>query len=173
MQYHRKPAAESQHRRGAVTLEAILVLPPLLILLVAILEFGIAMQVLQAVTAASMEGARAAARENATTDSVAARVSNFLAVHDISFDTTGTNSSDSVRVVIEGPMSVSGERGNTSLPCTPNGNSTLPGNYVRVTVCIQMTDPSNSDRPVPDWLSSFGFTTVGRQFEVSSIAIAE
>ena len=159
-------------RRGVVTLESILVLPPLLILVVAVLEFGIAMQVLQAVTVASLEGARAAARENATTNSVAERVSEFLAVHDIAFSTTATNTSDAVRVVVEG-TTVSGERGNTSIPCTANGAVLLPANQVRVTVCIQMTDPSLSDRPVPDWLSSFGFTTANRQIEVSSIAIME
>jgi Flp pilus assembly protein TadG len=168
---HHSIARRPRHRRGAITLEGILVLPPLLILVVAVLEFGIAMQVLQAVTVASVEGARAAARQNATRDSVAIRVSEFLDVHDISFSTTGTNSSDSVRVVIEGPVSVAGERGNTTIPCTANGAATLPGNQVRVTVCIKMTD--SSDRPVPDWLSSFGFTTASRQIEVSSIAIVE
>jgi Flp pilus assembly protein TadG len=168
---HHSIARRPRHRRGAITLEGILVLPPLLILVVAVLEFGIAMQVLQAVTVASVEGARAAARQNATRDSVAIRVSEFLDVHGIVFSTVGPNSVDSVRVVIEGPVSVAGEWGNSTIPCTANGAATLPGNQVRVTVCIKMTD--SSDRPVPDWLSSFGFTTASRQIEVSSIAIVE
>ena len=160
--------------RGAVTLEAIAVLPPLLILFIAVLEFGIAILTQQAVTSASLEGARTAARENATTNIVAADVLQFLTVHEVTFNTTGTNAVDDARVIIEvgaaGPVGLAGERGNTTLPCTPNGGA-LAANQVRVTVCVRMTNGAN--QPVPDWLNSFGFTTVGRNLEVSSLTTFE
>jgi Flp pilus assembly protein TadG len=173
------PIKDAPHRnrrkqRGAVTLEAIAVLPPLLILFLAVLEFGIAILTQQAVTSASLEGVRTAARENATTNGVAADVLQFLAVHEVSFNTTGTNVVDDARVVIEvgaaGPVGLAGERGNTTLPCTPNGGA-LASNQVRVTVCVRMTNGVN--QPVPDWLSTFGFSTVGRNIEVSSLTTFE
>ncbi len=154
-------------------LEGVLVLAPLLIITLAILEFSIAMVVEQAIVSAASEGARAAARQSATTTTIAESVDKILEVHDVAFDPTGMNATDDVQVSIEdgsGILGIAGTRGNTTLTCTPTGGA-LAANQVRVTVCVTMTNAS--DQPVPDWLDTFGFTTSGRQFEVSAIALIE
>jgi len=154
-------------------LEGVLVLSPLLIVTLAILEFSIAMVVEQAIVSSASEGARAAARESATATTIAQSVKKILDVHDVTFDPTGTNLTDDVQVAIEdgsGSLGIAGTRGNTSLTCSPTGG-VLAANQVRVTVCVVMTNAS--DQPVPDWLDVFGFSTSGRQFEVSAIALIE
>ncbi|MHC4875255.1 MAG: TadE/TadG family type IV pilus assembly protein [Planctomycetota bacterium] len=154
-------------------LEGVLVLAPLIIITIAILEFAIAMVVEQAIVSAASEGARAAARESATTTTIAQSVDKILEVHDVTFDPTGTNVTDDIRVSIEdgsGSLGIAGNRGNTTLTCTPAGGA-LAANEVRVTVCVTMTNAS--DQPVPNWLDMFGFSTSGRQFEVSAIALIE
>jgi Flp pilus assembly protein TadG len=169
----RHSRSQPDSRKGAQLLEGVLVLAPLLIVTLAILEFAIAMVVEQAIVSAASEGARAAARESATTTTVAQSVDKILEVHDVTFDPTGTNATDDVQVSIEdgsGLLGIAGTRGNTTLACTPTGG-VLAANQVRVTVCVTMTNASG--QPVPDWLDMFGFSTSGRQFEVSAIALIE
>lgn len=164
----RKRHAKS--RRGAETLEVILALPALLIATIAIFQFGFIMLVHQAVTAAAVEGVREAAKDQSTTVAAAMEVQRILGIHRLSFSTNSTNSIDDVRVLVERFGSPTDQVGNSTLPCSAQGG-TLQLNQVRVTVCVRMTNADG--RPVPNWLSSFGFTLVGRTLEASAIAVAE
>jgi Flp pilus assembly protein TadG len=152
-------------RWGAVTLELILGFPVLLIATVAVLEFGIALLVQQAITAAAIEGAREAAK-GSTAAEVAEAVDRILSVHSIAGATAGT---PDVRVDVENASGLA-TVGDATIPCMPNGPSSLNPNEVRVTVCVRMTD---GDRPVPDWLSYFGFSLSGKTFETSAMALQE
>ncbi len=161
---------QNSGRRGVVTLEFILVFPILLIVTVAGFEFGILVLVNQAVASSAVEGAREAAKIGTTPDEVAETVQQYLVVHGVIFTTNGTNNADPARVTIEGDLVTGdpfmGQRGNTTIPCTPNG--TVPAtDEVRVTVCVNVTNAAGLS-PVPDLLEAFGFSLQGRVFEVSS-----
>ncbi|WP_166823265.1 TadE/TadG family type IV pilus assembly protein [Thalassoroseus pseudoceratinae] len=162
--------SQSSKRSGVVTLEFILALPVLLIATLGIFEFGFLVLVNQAVSSAAVEGTREAAKIGTTPDEVAETVQEFLAVHNLTFQTDGTNTTDPVRVTIEGTLVNSdphaGERGNTSITYTPNGPN-VDADEVRVTVCVEVTD-TNGMSPVPDLLATFGFSLQGRIFEASS-----
>jgi hypothetical protein len=160
-------------RGGSVTLEFILVFPILFITTLAIFEFGILLLVEQAVVTAAIEGSREGAKLGSTTDCVAKKVQSILGVHCIEFDTMmGQPNAGDARVIIEdGPDMISGERGNLSISCTPEGP--LPSStQIRVTVCVPVTDVDGC-KPVGDWLSYFGFSLQGKVFRVSSVANLE
>lgn len=157
-------------RRGAETVELVLALPVLLIATIAIFEFGIVMLVHQAVTTAAVEGVREAAKDQSTTQNAAIEVQRILSVHELSFATASTNTTDDVRVVVERFGSPTDQVGNTTLSCSPQGGS-LVVNQVRVSVCVRMTN--SNGRPVPNWLRSLGFTLAGRTFEASALASVE
>jgi len=145
----------------------------LVIATVAALEFGILLIVNQTVQAAVTEGVREAAKVGATTNEIAMEIDEILSVHEVTFTPTTPNTTDDARVIIEygPPVSTSSERGNTSIPCSPNGPS-VGTDEVKVTVCVNVTDNAG-EHPVPDWLSSFGFSLSGRVFEISSLANVE
>ncbi|MCH7688084.1 MAG: pilus assembly protein [Planctomycetes bacterium] len=114
-------------RGGSVTLEFILAFPILFIATLAIFEFGILLLVEQAVVTAAIEGSREGAKLGSTTDCVAKKVQSILGVHCIEFDTmTAQPNSGEARVIVEdGSGMISGERGNLSISCTPEGPVTL------------------------------------------------
>ncbi len=167
-----------------MTLEFLLVFPILVIAAFATIEFGILLLVQQAVTSASIEGARKAAQIGADADDVGQVVQDFLGTHEILFNTTAAGSGAAfgdARVIIEfGPVDIDDrlaqslqtyERGNTDIPHVPIGAP--PGlNQVRVTVCTWVTDLAGV-RPVPDWLVTFGFSIDGRVFQLRSLANLE
>ena len=152
-------------RRGAVVLELILALPVLIIATVAVLEFGIIVLVQQAIVTAATEGVREAAR-GSSPNAVAAVVDRFLTVHNFAGSTAGT---PDARVDVEvGPASST--VGDATIPCTPTGPAALNTYETRVTVCVRVTD---GDRPVPDWLSYFGFSLTGKTYQISALATLE
>lgn len=160
----RPRGASGRLRRGVEILELILALPVMLIASLAVLEFGILVLVQQAVTTAATEGAREAAK-GATCTEVGEVVEAFLAAHNLDISGGG-----SVKVVCEskaGGVTTTASAGNASLDCSPPGFG-LNNGEVRVTVCVEVTD--GNDKPVPDWLSVFGFSLAGATFEVSSLA---
>lgn len=160
-------------RRAAIIVELLLVFPILFIATLAIFEFGILVIVDQTVTAAATEGTREAAKVGAVTNEVAMVIDEILSVHQIVFDPTATNATDDARVIIEygAPISTTTERGNTTIVCSANGPA-VGTNEVKVTVCVNVTNAAG-EQPVPDWLSTFGFSLVGRKFEISSLANVE
>ena len=160
-------------RGGSVTLEFIMAFPILFIATLAIFEFGILMLVEQAVVTAAIEGSREGAKLGATTDCVAKKVQSILGVPCLVFDTmmSQPNSGDALVIIEDGSGLISGERGNLSIQCTPEGP--VPSSrQIRVTVCVPVTDISGC-KPVPDWLSYFGFSLQNKVFRVSSVANLE
>lgn len=160
-------------RRAAIIVELLLVFPILFIATLAIFEFGILALVDQTVTAAATEGTREAARIGAVTNEIAMVIDEILSVHQINFDPTTTNATDDARVIIEygPPISTTAERGNTTIVCSANGPA-VGTDEVKVTVCVNVTNAAG-EQPVPDWLSTFGFSLAGRKFEISSLANLE
>lgn len=147
-------------------------MPVLFLTTLAVFEFGILMLVEQAFITAAVEGAREGAKVGATTNAVADRVQQIIGVHCVTFDTTGTTGGDARVIVEDGSGVISGERGNLAIDCTPVGSSPSPV-QIRVTVCAPVTDAATGCRPVPDWLSGFGFSISSKNFQVSSLANLE
>ncbi len=169
----RKSTGGSRPQRGgAITLEFILGTPVLFLTTLAVFEFGILLLVEQAFVTAAIEGAREGAKVGATTNAVAETVQRIIGVHCITFDTTGTASGDARVIIEDGSGVISGERGNLTIDCTPNGPAPSP-QQIRVTVCAPVTDAATGCTPVPDWLSGFGFSIKGKLFRVSSVANLE
>lgn len=171
-------ADKQSRRRGVEVFELILAVPILFITTVALFEFGILMLVGQAATAAAVEGARKGAEVGATTDDVAEVVQSFLAVHDLSFLTTGTNSGTVTPVFVTVEREDGGggvdvdERGDTDLDpiCSREGPDPDVDEVV-VSVCVLITN--GDDDPVPNFLSPFGFSLTGKVLNVSSRATLE
>jgi Flp pilus assembly protein TadG len=70
----------SKNERGAALLEAAVTIPLILVISVAIFEFGRAYQTWQVLTNATREGARVAVIAGTTDDQVRAAVNNYLTV---------------------------------------------------------------------------------------------
>jgi Flp pilus assembly protein TadG len=170
-------------RRGVVTLEFILAFPILLIISIAIFEFGILLLANQNVETAAIEGSRHAAEFGSEANNafpVAEAVEEFLAVHQIDLDTSGAASGlgEAYLKIQYGPVTIADrtaisnatfEYGNTDLTVSPPA----PGmNQVRVTVRTPVTDLAGV-HPVPDWLVTFGFSINGAVFEIHSLALLE
>jgi len=139
-------------------------IPILFIATLATLELGLLLVVQNSVTAAVIEGAREAAKDNASLANVGCEVTKHLAVHEIDLSPDG-----GARLRIEGGPAA-GELGNLSLNCVPRGNAPNPS-QIRATVCVLLHD--GSDGPVPDWLSSFGFSLADHRMVVSAIVSRE
>ena len=171
--FHETCRSRRNRRGGSVTLEFILAFPILFIATLAIFEFGILMLVEQAVVTAAIEGSREGAKLGATTDCVAKKVQSILGVHCLVFDTmmSQPNSGDALVIIEDGSGLISGERGNLSISCTPQGPA-LTSTQIRVTVCVPVTDVDGC-KPVGDWLAYFGFSLQGKVFRVSSVANLE
>jgi Flp pilus assembly protein TadG len=73
---YRRP--QEQRRRGAAMVEAALVLPIMVTMVLGVVEFGRAQMVSQIVTNAAREGARAAIRDDGSNASVTQIVQTFL-----------------------------------------------------------------------------------------------
>jgi|YNPNPStandDraft_1061719.scaffolds.fasta_scaffold69776_2 hypothetical protein len=134
-------------RRGSLTVELILVLPILILVCLATIQFGILMTVHQAVTHAATAAAREAAK-GASISQLGCIVNQVLKPHNL---TVG----NCVSVVLEDGVAPDPEQVGT-VPCPPAG-SPLPGNSVRVSVCVD-TDC----KPFINPLSSFGFSLANR-----------
>lgn len=157
-------------RRGVSVLELILVVPILLILLLAVIEFGQILASLKQVSLASRVGAKVAselpmlpATGSPFPMDVAAAVQNQLLSNGMTYS----------RIVLQhdsgGMPNCLSTDGN---PCPGTAPTTaLPGTafgtYVRVTVYVEMTQLS------PNLLSTLGLTTVGKVIENTTTYIYE
>jgi Flp pilus assembly protein TadG len=142
-----------------LTLEVILVLPILLIVFLAALQFGILMVVQQAVAHAATVGAREAAK-GADIDEVACVVNQMLSPHAL---TVPCNAS----VVLEDPAGTPTQQRRGSTTCNPPPGPTLDSDEVRVTVCVDATG-----RPFINPLRAFGVCCI-RQLKASSAVTKE
>jgi len=166
----------SHQRHGVQALEAILVIPVLVVTLAAMVQFGSTSTVLQAVESAADEIARELAKVevrggNFATDApaIARDVANeVLSVHGLSVDAPRTG----VRVIFEDSANT-GSIGDLNL--TPNNApaNAVNANEVRVTVLVSFDPGGGNPDPVPNVLSFVGLTFTGKQFEVVTTAFKE
>jgi hypothetical protein len=160
-------------RRGVVTLEVILLFPILLILLLAVIEFGLIMAAAQHVEAASRLGAKLAAETSnlplfnapSTMDNLKERVDQYL-------NTAGYT--DSCQVILEHNVMGMGNPAQfnplgSPCNCTPEPGpmGSLPAGSVRVTVCLALSGN------VPNVLDMYGFDISNRTVRQSVVWIYE
>ncbi len=178
MQRRRLPSKpETRNVRGVVTLELLVLFPILVILLLAVLEFGLIMAAAKHVAFAGRLGAKFAAEslDVSSANSPSATVNVKTQVDQYLITAGYTNS---CQVILE--HNVSGQSKpsqpnplTANCPCTPviGGNPSLPAgsNFgsVRVTVCLPMTNN------VPNVLNTFGFDISGKSIRESVVWIYE
>jgi hypothetical protein len=145
-------------RRGATTLESIVVLLVLIVATLAVFQFGLALVVKQAVSHAATVAAREAAK-GSDADELVLIVERVLEGHRLQIGEHAT-------LVLEPgqlPAEIRGE-----LPCTPPEQPLLAGDEVRVTVCVSLAAP-----PFLNILRTYGIDFAGRKFTTSSVAKIE
>lgn len=150
--------SRGKNRRGVEVLELILVLPVLVVALVALVQFGIAMVVHQAVTTAAGAAAREASKQ---ADILVVRdaVDRILSPHNIQIlNTPGSGT----KVMLDDGALGTTSFGDAGLSCIAHGNAPA-ANEVRVTVCIDLAKAK-----VPNALASFGLDFAGKRFETSA-----
>lgn len=150
----------SHRRRGVLTLEAVLVLPILILMLLAILQFGILMVVEQTITHAAAVGAREAAK-GADVDAVTASVEEVLGLH-------GIQAGSAMTVIVEDPLGNDPVVARGELDCDAPASPEVDPGMVRVSVCVDL-----SRRPFLNALRTWAIDFTGRQFRVSSLAPRE
>ncbi len=142
-------------------------LPILLAVSIATIQFGIAMVVTQAVSHAATVGAREAAKmanmgaPGVDMDEVEQVVSAVLATHALII---GPDAS----VVVEDPTAPVPIAQRGTFPCTPPATPAIHPTEVRVTVCVDL-----SARPFLNALTSIGIDFAGKRFQASSLAKKE
>jgi len=169
---HRATAAlrgrRARPRRGIEVLEVIIALPVMIIITLALFEFGMLMVVDQTVVSATTKGAREAGK-GANILEVADVVNQLLAVHSIAITPTSTTGNIVLEVGGQPTTTINGN------PCTPPASPSLGTDEVRVTVCVDLTYPpvAGETPPVPDALATFGFTLNGRHLQSSTLVKKE
>lgn len=155
--------SNSLRRRGVVTLELLLSLPVLMIVLLAVVQFGVLMANLQHVAAASYEGAHYATEQAALTVVPASNAALAAAIRtavDRRLESAGFGTNASAGVTLR--HTVGGGGNATDGTCSDPLNPPLPARTVRVTVRVPLT------RLAPNVLSTFGFDLTGRYTEMTS-----
>jgi Flp pilus assembly protein TadG len=143
-------------RKGSLTLQAIFVLPILLIVFFGTIQVGFLITLKQAVSHAATIGAREAGK-GATLAQVVCVVDSILKSHGLA---VGTD----VAVTLENPTVSS--QGTPA--CDPPTAPTLASDEVRVTVCVDL-----SNLTVGNTLKSIGISAIGKTFRVSSVVKKE
>ncbi|WP_417390077.1 TadE/TadG family type IV pilus assembly protein [Gimesia sp.] len=161
----------SRRRTGSVLLEFILAFPLILIISLAIIQFGFFALLQQTITAATIEGTRKAAQVGATTDAIGNLIQDYVAINSLTLDVAqqpaAPGAGDVLVTIEDGSGTLTQTIGNSDIPCTPVGPS--PGvSEIKVTICLNLTD-TNGTSPIPNLLSSFGFTLSGKQLEISAM----
>lgn len=165
--------ARTGRRTGSVMLEFILAFPLVLMVSLAILLFGFFALLQQTITIAAIEGSREAAQVGATTDSVGNLIQQYTALNSLDFTALAAapGAGDVLVMIEDGSGALTQDLGNSSIPCTPVGPP--PGaTEIKVTICLNLTDTSGTF-PIPNLLSSFGFTLSGKQLEISAMTSLE
>lgn len=120
---------------------------------------------------------------NDIADRAALRVEQFLAIHKLEVEPPGSGDNDpnrlDARVIVQRRLAnglvETASRGNNSLTCElPVAELNL--GEVRVVVCFPVVDPQQptaTSNPVPNWLSPFGISELGRDFRATSRALFE
>ncbi|HAH45432.1 TadE family protein [Gimesia sp.] len=161
----------SRRRTGSVLLEFILTFPLVLIISLAIILFGLFALLQQTISAATIEGTRKAAQVGATTDAIGNLIQDYVAINSLTLDVAqqpaAPGAGDVLVIIEDGSGVLTQTIGNSDIPGTPVGPS--PGvSEIKVTICLNLTD-TNGTSPIPNLLSSFGFTLSGKQLEISAM----
>ena len=168
-----QPPTRTGRRTGSVLLEFILAFPLILIVSLAIIEFGFFALLQQTVTVATIEGSREAAQVGATTDSVGNLIQQYVAVNSLTLVPlpAAPGAGDVLVMIQDGSGALTQNLGNSDIPCTPVGPPPTAAE-IKITICLNLTD-TNGMFPLPNLLSSFGFTLTGKQLEISAMTSLE
>ena len=160
-----KRSAAGDLRGGAITLELILCLPVWIIVLAATIEFGLLITQLQQVALAARVGAREAAQTDGI-DGFVAFPMGVEAIVDRQLQSAKgqANKIEYCRLILEYRVGATVgtpllQDGTTPCNCQPIDAADMPfprsdcGDYVRVTVCVRMSELT------PNLLKIFGFDT--------------
>lgn len=147
-------------RGGSLTLEAVLILPILVLTFLAVIQFGILMLVEQTIVHAATVAAREAAK-GADIDATALSAHSVLGLHGLSVGPAMT-------LVLEDPLSDNPVQVRGDLPCDISGLPTLNPGEIRVTVCVSL-----SHRPFLNALRHCAIDFTGRKFTVSAVVDRE
>lgn len=195
----RSTILKRQRRSGAVFLEFIVAMPILFFAFLAIFEFAFAMIAVDTSTTAAVQGAREGAFQydpavtfnnngggntdpsgnDDIADQIALAMDEYLGAINVEIRQNGvsddaTKPNAYVRIVRGG---VTAERGDATLAaaCTQAGAAPA-ANEIVVTLCYPLVDagnPTGVGNPVPDWLSTVGFSLATFRFEATSRALLE
>jgi len=155
-----KAKRNSRQRRGVLTLEAVLVLSVLILVTIAVFQFGIVMLIEQSITHAVTVAAREAGK-GADIDATVESVNAVLQIH-------GLHVGPGVSVILEDPLSTPGVIVRGELPCEPPTQPAITPGYVRTTLCVGL-----AQRPFLNALRLFCLDFSGKAFVVSAIARRE
>jgi len=145
-------------RRGSITLEVALILPILVLLTIATIQFAVFTTVEQAVVHAATVAAREAAK-GASVSELECVVETVLAPHGVAI---GEHAS----IRLEDPEASPSSAQVGTLPCTPAASPAAPASgEVRVTGSVDM-----GVKPFLNALKYIGIDYTGKQFSVSSLA---
>lgn len=150
-----------RRRRGALTIEFLLIFLVLLVAVLASFQFGIAMVIRQAISHSATVAAREAGKF-AEADELVEVVNTILSVHQLEVG-------DDVTLILEDPENLAepvSVRGN--VPCDPPAKPLLIPHAVRVTVCVRI----DSD-PFYSALGCYGLDFRGKHFQFSSVVLKE
>ena len=149
----------AHRRRAAVTLEAILCIPVLVIAFFAVVEFGMILMVHSTITAAAVRGARESAKGRPLSD-VQTAIDAVLAVH------PGLGPTGLANLRIERNSAPTFPVGST---CVPSSNILpLDPDETRVTICFPL-----QSGPVVNFLGQLGFDTSSLNYNITAIAVLE
>lgn len=150
----------SRRRNGSVTLEVALILPLLVLLTIATIQFAVFTTVEQAVVHAATVAAREAAK-GASVDELVDVVETVLAPHGVKID-TGAGTS----ILLEDPQATPPSVQRGTFPCQPAALPAAPvSGEVRVTISVDM-----GSKPFLNALKYLGIDHTGQPFSVSSLA---
>jgi len=149
-----------RHRKGAFTLEAVLVLSILILVTIAVFQFAIVMLIEQSITHALTVAAREAGK-GADIDATAESVDAVLAIH-------GLRIGSGVSLVLEDPLAIPSVLVRGQIACQPPSQPVIPPGYVRATLCVNL-----SQRPFLNALKTFCLDFSERTFTVSAVARRE
>jgi hypothetical protein len=135
-------------RRGALTVEALFIIPIILLITIAIIEFGILLSIQHSVVLSAMKGAREAGK-GADIDDLVVIVNEKLAPHNLA---VGTSVAVRLEDLAASTDVQQGDPACNPLPSTPG----LQAGDVRVTVCVNTTS-----LPLMNQLNDFGFSLAG------------
>ena len=148
MIWHKNPKYRRLDRRGVLTVEALFVIPIMLLVTIAIIEFGILLSIQHSVTLAAMKGAREAGK-GADISELTGIVNEKLAPHNLIVGTA-------VAVRLEDPATSTDIKvGDPDCDPLPGAEAIDPGD-IRVTVCVNTTS-----LPLMGQLDSLGFSLFG------------